>query len=471
VPTPWQPMVTSPKRMSMDYRFKPCARSARVVLLSAVALIIGAGLSAGEVTLAWDANSEVDLAGYRLYYGLGSGQYDEIIDVGNVTTNTVTGLEAGLTYYFVVTAYNTAGLESDPSNEVSYTVPLGTSPDSRVVGRHIFYNQCAWDGNNAAANALDDGAIASDKQALLPGQTATFANYTSYSRGINGIMIDIDGLAGTPTVDDFGFKVGNNNDPKTWAQAPLPTSITVRKGAGVDGSDRITLIWPNWPKVGSIAKQWLQVTVQATLTTDLADPDVFYFGNAIGETGDLAALAMVSSIDVVRIQANYNTRLNPAQLTNPYDLDRDKLVSSFDTVTAQANYTTRISMLQLITAPAGGAGLASLQKGPAPEALDATQVPGPVSDWDGDHPASGSVAPPGIILRDGLTLIRRWTIPGQQYRLQSASRVAGPWQDVPGADRTADASGLVEAEVPTEGACAQRFFRWIEVGSPSRSPQ
>ena len=60
-------MVTSPKRMSMDYRFKPCARSARVVLLSAVALIIGAGLSAGEVTLAWDANSEVDHAGYGLY--------------------------------------------------------------------------------------------------------------------------------------------------------------------------------------------------------------------------------------------------------------------------------------------------------------------------------------------------------------------------------------------------------------------
>jgi len=64
------------------------------------------------------------------------------------------------------------------------------SIEAEVVGRHIFYNQSAFDGNNAQANAADDNAIATDKQALLPGESATFANYTSYSRGINGIMDD-----------------------------------------------------------------------------------------------------------------------------------------------------------------------------------------------------------------------------------------------------------------------------------------
>ena len=64
-----------------------------------------------------------------------------------------------------------------------------------VAGRHIFYNQSMFDGYNAAANALDDYVIALDKEALLPGDTASFANYTSYFRGINGIMVDIAGLA------------------------------------------------------------------------------------------------------------------------------------------------------------------------------------------------------------------------------------------------------------------------------------
>ncbi|MCL5097829.1 MAG: Ig-like domain-containing protein [Candidatus Omnitrophica bacterium] len=76
-----------------------------------------------SVTLAWDENTELDLAGYNLYYGTSSGNYTFSSSVGNVTQTTVAGLEEGLTYYFVVTAYNTSGLESDPSNEVMYQVP------------------------------------------------------------------------------------------------------------------------------------------------------------------------------------------------------------------------------------------------------------------------------------------------------------------------------------------------------------
>ena len=99
---------------------------------------------------------------------------------------------------------------------------------SAVVGRHVFYNNSYFDGNDVAANAQDDGAIAPDKQALLPGGTATFANYTSYSRGLNGVMVDISGLNGrVPTARDLEFRVGNVNDGSTWAVAPAPGPAAV----------------------------------------------------------------------------------------------------------------------------------------------------------------------------------------------------------------------------------------------------
>ncbi len=73
-----------------------------------------------QATLIWDPNNEPDLAGYKLYYGLSSGNYPYIVDVGNQTTYTLTDLEVGKTYYITATAYNAAGLESDYSNEVVF---------------------------------------------------------------------------------------------------------------------------------------------------------------------------------------------------------------------------------------------------------------------------------------------------------------------------------------------------------------
>ena len=74
-----------------------------------------------SVTLEWDP-ADGDVSGYKLYYGNESGNYDNVIDVGNTTVYTVEGLEEGKVYYFSATSYNDEGLESDFSNEVSYEV-------------------------------------------------------------------------------------------------------------------------------------------------------------------------------------------------------------------------------------------------------------------------------------------------------------------------------------------------------------
>ncbi len=217
-----------------------------------------------------------------------------------------------------------------------------------VVGRCVFYNNSSFDGNDPAANASDDAAIATDKTALLPGGTASFANYTSYSRGINGVMVDIQNAPGTPTVADFAFRVGNDNSPGGWATGPAPTSVTVRTGAGAGGSDRITIIWAD----NAIEKQWLEVTVLATANTGLSTADTFYLGNAIGETGNSPSDAEVTPTDEVAVRNGPHTlSQNPATVTDACDFNRDRKVGPTDQIICRNNGTSGPTALQLITVP------------------------------------------------------------------------------------------------------------------------
>jgi hypothetical protein len=73
-----------------------------------------------NITLAWDPNNEPDLTGYKIYYGSSSRTYGAPINVGNVTTTTLTGLDPTMTYYFAVTAYDSSNNESGFSNEIRW---------------------------------------------------------------------------------------------------------------------------------------------------------------------------------------------------------------------------------------------------------------------------------------------------------------------------------------------------------------
>lgn len=82
-----------------------------------------ATLSSETATLSWDASGGPDLAGYKIYQATASGAYGAPIATVtmDMTNYTVTSLETGITYFFVVTAYNSDGVESSFSNEVSKT--------------------------------------------------------------------------------------------------------------------------------------------------------------------------------------------------------------------------------------------------------------------------------------------------------------------------------------------------------------
>lgn len=80
----------------------------------------------GSTTLSWaaptartDGTPLSSLAGYRIYYGRMSGIYDFQINLSNpgILTYVVEDLMSG-DWYFALAAYDSAGLESDHSNEV-----------------------------------------------------------------------------------------------------------------------------------------------------------------------------------------------------------------------------------------------------------------------------------------------------------------------------------------------------------------
>jgi hypothetical protein len=107
--------------MYFSRRFRKHARGLTRVVLAAIAFAAPLN-AASTVTLGWNPNPEPDIAGYKVYLGISSRTYTSVVDAGNQTSQALSNLVPGATYYFAATAYNTSGLESAFSSEVSYGV-------------------------------------------------------------------------------------------------------------------------------------------------------------------------------------------------------------------------------------------------------------------------------------------------------------------------------------------------------------
>jgi hypothetical protein len=114
--------------------------------------------------------------------------------------------------------------------------------------------------------------------------------------------------------------------------APAPTSITVRRGAGVNGSDRVTFAWSG----GAVRNGFLQVTTLANSHTALLAPDVFSFGSVVGETGDQPDGWAVTSADYIRTRAALG-RAGPVSPSSPFDFNRDGHVNARDLAIVRAS--------------------------------------------------------------------------------------------------------------------------------------
>jgi hypothetical protein len=199
-----------------------------------------------------------------------------------------------------------------------------------IASRAVVYNNATSPGGTAT--------LAGDKVALLPGQTAKFANYTNYSRGLNGLVVDFAGLPSSTTelqiLDSFQFSVWNGLSGNGFASLPTAAvpSVAIERGAGVGGSARVRISFPD----NTLQNTWLRVEVLANTNTGLVSNDVFYFGNIIGDlnVGNVLKRIRVNALDISAVRNNF---AEVANSSNPYDLNRDGRVDGQDVAIVRNN--------------------------------------------------------------------------------------------------------------------------------------
>jgi len=82
-----------------------------------------AAASPNSIELAWDRNSESDLAGYRIYRAEGSGGFNKIAEGSQIPNYSDRAIEHGKSYRYAVSAVDQAGNESARSEPVEVSVP------------------------------------------------------------------------------------------------------------------------------------------------------------------------------------------------------------------------------------------------------------------------------------------------------------------------------------------------------------
>jgi hypothetical protein len=92
-----------------------------LVLIGLVLLPAVSASGQPSVTLAWNPVTNAGITGYSVYYGTASRSYSARMDAGSATQAKVSGLAAGVKYFFTVTSYTSRGVESDYSAETTFT--------------------------------------------------------------------------------------------------------------------------------------------------------------------------------------------------------------------------------------------------------------------------------------------------------------------------------------------------------------
>ena len=245
---------------------------------------------AAEVNLAWDANTEPDVAGYRVYYGLGSRNYDHILDVGSSTSCVVTGLEQGRTYFFAATAVNTANIESDFSNEVSAALstsnqaPLANAGPDQNVNEGVTVNLSGANSTDPEGGALTYSWLqVTGAPVTLSNPLAAQTTFMPPNVGPNGetlgFQLTVTDSGGLQSADTCLVNVLWMNQPPS-ANAGADLSVNEGTVVTLNGSSSSD------PDGSALSYEWFQLggTTVALSSASVAQPT--FVAPAVGGAGE-----------------------------------------------------------------------------------------------------------------------------------------------------------------------------------------
>lgn len=255
-------------RMSKFVKFVP-------LFITLLLLYVNPGYAL-DITLAWDANIESDLVGYKIHYDMDSGHPYEGIEAQegsspinmtldqdedsdpNTVQYTIHDVPDSI-YYFSVTAYNLEGLESGYSNEVS----TGSNPANEPPMADAGPDQSVDEGVTVSLNGLNstdpDDGIAS--------------YYWQQTGGVQVVLVDAWSSETTFTAPDV--------NPEGES---LSFQLTITDNDGLKSSDVciVNVIWVNQPPIAEAGSDQMVysgdiVTLDASMSSDLDDGIASYF--------------------------------------------------------------------------------------------------------------------------------------------------------------------------------------------------
>ncbi|GEM_PF-1851240 len=272
---------------------------AAIMLAAAPALPAPAGTKA-SVRLTWDPNPEFNLTGYRVHYGPDSRTYLETLDAGTRSSTQLTSLTPGETYYCVITAVNTLGLESDYSNEISFSIPprpaspllqapvvpqtpsgqsgsaqlsWTLSEEPHIAGYRLHYGPTAGEFPSKSLDVDDQTSV--ELAGLVPGETyicavTAYNSYGTESDYSNQVSFTV---PFPPEGPELLKAFVHGLDPDSTSRTPVLFPDTI----SIDGVDYAAIRY----RMRATSLSRVRVVVERSL--DLRDPQGWHSGHTILE--------------------------------------------------------------------------------------------------------------------------------------------------------------------------------------------